>query len=1692
MEDTLKVRLTNIDWSLVRASTFDNTRFTRCPVVRVFGVTSTGAKACIHIHQVYPYFYVPYDGSMAPEDVGRYIRSLTQTLNRAIAISLKRNPFESKFVRAVILVKGVDFYGFHCSYSPFLKVIMADPGMVQRAATVLRSGAVMRQKIQTFETHISYILQFMCDFGLYGCGWLEFNRYYVREGDTETNPTAQRHMHHTLTIPAPAPSPDPLVQSVRELWDIERTRRSAMGLNPTPELPVDPNASQRGAGGQWEQEPLFWEQLRTRMARAKDDPNYERDKAELNSAQGWEKWVMTAFESVEALWHEDRKTWVPQLPGSVREGLSKDKPATQAAREVNPYGITQMDQHADDAELRETGGKEDSKLGEVDEDLAAGQAFQKLVTAAEEAEFHEDDESWDDLLYDEALRDMATQGTDREVSVPTTPIKRNRTGTPMSSPRQSDPFSTPESVRSRSQSYVSPSTTPTRKVTIKDSPSKFERLIEDFDKKPIKMPKLARPPSVSPVTFNPTPVARARKQADDKTPLLEEDNPFLDDTTIRSIKTEQPQPSDETELLRAPKRQKLTQDYQPTQRTQALPKAKVTRWADLEEQLIPPTLPQPQPQQPSARTLVYQYDRRPPIKQELLDSLASHGLPSKIYRAPFYSKRQDVPEQPMRYAGRVFHIKGGTGVGSLKDWKSDGDDEKSRRMLFCSEGVNGWEYAGAPPSTAAVKRWLDSVPSQDGAKKRPNPKRSQLEGPTQNTHGFKITQKKTEGGGGREKQTISALSVETFACTRGELLPNPSEDEIACLFYCFSDTGGDADDRAGYQSGCIVIPSAVDPRWVPGYKVEVVESELDLLNSLIDIVRDWDPDILAGWQVQTASWGYIEARSRSYGLDMSEEIARVSSNHGRKGGSERWDETHGASFHVIGRHVLNVWRIMRSEQALNQYTYENVVFHIMHKRVPRYSDKTLSQWFKSSNPSRIVRLLKYWADRTAMVLDVLDQTEVILRTAESARIIGVDFMSVLTRGSQFKVESIMFKIAKQENFILISPSKEQVGSQNACECLPLVMEPESAFYMPLVVLDFQSLYPSIMIAYNYCYSTFLGRAALFQGRNKFGVIDLDLPPGLLETIGEENIHIAANGMAYAKRNVREGLLGRMLTELLDTRIMAMKSAKGDRGLHKILNARQLSLKFICNVTYGYTSANFSGRMPAAEIADSIVQSGRETLEKAIAIIEQTPKWGARVVYGDTDSLFVYLPGRTKEQAFRLGNEIADTVTAANPPPIKLKFEKVYYPCVLMAKKRYVGFKYEHPDESEPVFDAKGIETVRRDGVPAGQKMVEKCLNQDFSEVKDYCVSSWTKILKGQVSIQDFIYAKEVRLGGYSDKVPPPPGATVAAKKLALDPMADPQYGDRVPYVIIRGEPGLRLVDRAVPPEELLNDRHKKIDDIYYITHALIPPLERVFNLVGTNVRQWFEDMPKPVRSDASRFNSVVSDEDSENDSDDRQNIDEHFKSMQCTVCRQPSDHDICEDCFDDRQYSAKLLLDKGSGNLRLAVVLPDGEDLNEWLAVHTVDFFNHLNMLYGTVTEFCTPQQCPIMSAGPRYEYLWEDGVTYKRPTKLSAPDYVDALMNWVQGLLDDEKVFPNKIGVPFPRNFQSTVKTIVRRLFRVYAHLYSHHFEQIAALGIEAHLNTSYRHFFLFINEFDLVDKKELVPLDELNEAILAEDKGR
>lgn len=525
----------------------------------------------------------------------------------------------------------------------------------------------------------------------------------------------------------------------------------------------------------------------------------------------------------------------------------------------------------------------------------------------------------------------------------------------------------------------------------------------------------------------------------------------------------------------------------------------------------------------------------------------------------------------------------------------------------------------------------------------------------------------------------------------------------------------------------------------------------------------------------------------------------------------------------------------------------------------------------------------------------------INRTSELARVFGIDFFSVLSRGSQYRVESMLLRLAHTQNFLAISPGSQQVASQPAMECLPLVMEPESRFYAdPVVVLDFQSLYPSMIIAYNLCFSTCLGKVTPSKA-NTLGVSSYSPDPYVLQSVKNE-ILLTPNGVMYVSPKVRTGILPRLLEEILSTRIMVKQAMKrllpSQQVLHRIFNARQLALKLIANVTYGYTAAGFSGRMPCAEIADSIVQCGRSTLEKAISFVNAHDKWKAKVIYGDTDSLFVLLKGRTVKESFQIGYEIASAITAMNPNPVTLKMEKVYHPCFLLTKKRYVGYSYESPEQTEPVFDAKGIETVRRDTCEAVAKMMEKSLrlffeHQDISEVKAYLQRQWSRISSGRVSLKDFVFAKEVRLGTYSTRGSSlPPAAIVATKAMRADPRAEPRYAERIPYVVIHGEPGARLIDMVVDPMELLAiDSPFRLNDLYYINKQIIPALQRVFGLVGANLNQWLIEMPRPVREAFAKRPSYAP-------NPHRTRIDYYYLSKHCILCGelvQASAH-LCNQC----------------------------------------------------------------------------------------------------------------------------------------------------------------------------------------------------
>jgi len=164
--------------------------------------------------------------------------------------------------------------------------------------------------------------------------------------------------------------------------------------------------------------------------------------------------------------------------------------------------------------------------------------------------------------------------------------------------------------------------------------------------------------------------------------------------------------------------------------------------------------------------------------------------------------------------------------------------------------------------------------------------------------------------------------------------------------------------------------------------------------------------------------------------------------------------------------------------------------------------------------------------------------------------------------------------------------------------------------------------------------------------------------------------------------------------------------------------------------------------------------------------------------------------------------------------------------------------------------------------------------------------------------------------------------------------------------------------------------------------------------------------------------------------------------------------------------------------------LPGGLDYNEWLASHTIGFFEHVNLTYGTVSEYCTQSSCPEMvGPGPR-NYSWIDEKGKK--TRLSAPQYVDYVMTYCQKTINDETVFPTKHGNEFPASFESAyIRKMVRLLFHVLAHVYHSHFKEIVLLQLHAHLNALFAHFVGFSVRFNLLEEKELEVMADLVDAL-------
>ena len=497
------------------------------------------------------------------------------------------------------------------------------------------------------------------------------------------------------------------------------------------------------------------------------------------------------------------------------------------------------------------------------------------------------------------------------------------------------------------------------------------------------------------------------------------------------------------------------------------------------------------------------------------------------------------------------------------------------------------------------------------------------------------------------------------------------------------------------------------------------DAEEKLLQAWQEFLLKVDPDVIIGYNIANFDFPYLLGRATHLKLSKfpfwSRLKGKVSKATGSRFSSKQMGNRDTHSTNIHGRLQLDLLQLVQRDHQLRSYTLNSVCAHFLGEQKEDV-DHTIITELHNGTPESRRRLAVYCLKDAYLPQRLMDKLMCLINYTEMARVTGVPFNFLLSKGQQIKFLSQLYRKARAMNLVIPNLSSGGgAGSGGAGGGAPeennsyegaTVIEPVRGYYkVPVATLDFASLYPSIMQAHNLCYTTFLTPEKVKQ----FNLIE------------NEHYIKTPNGDLFCKEEVRKGLLSIILEELLGARKRAKKelAIETDPFKKAVLNGRQLALKISANSVYGLTGATV-GKLPCLKIASSTTAYGRQMIEKTKEEVEahytiaNGYEHDAQVIYGDTDSIMVKFGPKELAKAMEMGKEAASIVSAKFTKPIKLEFEKVYYPYLLINKKRYAGLYWTKPDKWDKM-DSKGIETVRRDNCRMVQTVIETVLNKILIE-----------------------------------------------------------------------------------------------------------------------------------------------------------------------------------------------------------------------------------------------------------------------------------------------------------------------------------------------------------------------------------------
>ncbi|XP_024367195.1 DNA polymerase delta catalytic subunit isoform X2 [Physcomitrium patens] len=616
---------------------------------------------------------------------------------------------------------------------------------------------------------------------------------------------------------------------------------------------------------------------------------------------------------------------------------------------------------------------------------------------------------------------------------------------------------------------------------------------------------------------------------------------------------------------------------------------------------------------------------------------------------------------------------------------------------------------------------------------------------------------------------------------------------------------------------------------IVGADVMSFDTEKEVLLAWRELVTEVDPDIIIGYNICKFDLPYLIERAQKLNVVEFPMLGRIRNSRLRikdaSFSSRQYGIRESKEVTIEGRVQFDLLQAIQRDYKLSSYSLNSVSAHFLGEQKEDVHHSIISD-LQNGNSETRRRLAVYCLKDAYLPQRLLDKLMFVYNYVEMARVTGVPISFLLARGQSIKVLSQLLRKSKQRNFVLPNVKSQGAGGGETFEGAT-VLDAKAGYYdKPIATLDFASLYPSIMMAYNLCYCT-LVRAEDLQ---KF-------------MLGPEEVTKTPSGDVFVKPSLEKGILPEILEELLAARKRAKADLKeATDPLEKaVLDGRQLALKVSANSVYGFTGATV-GQLPCLEISSSVTSFGRQMIDHTKKLVQErfntsnSYSYDAEVIYGDTDSVMVQFGTPDVDEAMKLGREAAQQISATFTKPIKLEFEKVYWPYLLISKKRYAGLLWTKPEKYDKM-DTKGIETVRRDNCLLVKNLITECLHKilidrDIPGAVQYVKNTISDLLMNRMDLSLLVITKGLTKAGdaYESKTA---HVELAERMRKRDAATAPTVGDRVPYVIIKAAKGAKAYEKSEDPIYVL-ENNIPIDPQYYLENQLSKPLLRIFDPILKN------------------------------------------------------------------------------------------------------------------------------------------------------------------------------------------------------------------------------------------------------------------